>query len=97
GSQLGAERGAATPAETRSSARPEIARRPARPAMLGHQGVFVDDDRVFRLGAGDASAGPGHMDRAQGRSILAGLLPFADKPLSLLAAAPPPPRNGASV
>jgi hypothetical protein len=43
--------------------------------MLGHQHVFVDQDRVLGLGAGDAGAGPGHMDRAEAGDRLPGFLP----------------------
>ena len=43
--------------------------------MLGHQRVFVDQDRVLGLGAGDAGAGPGHVDGAEAGDRLAGFLP----------------------
>ena len=88
--QLGAERGAASPAETRSGARTKIAARAVRPAMLRHQGVFVDEDRILRLDARDAGAGPSHVDRAQARGAFAELLPSGDKLLALLSQATTP-------
>ena len=48
--ELGAERRADAPAEAGGRARPEIAARQVRAAMLEHQRVFVDDDRVLGLG-----------------------------------------------
>ncbi len=62
--------------------------------MLGHQGVFVDDDRILGLDPSDAGAGPGHVDRAHGRDALARLLPGGDERLALFGDATPTFRHG---
>src|SRR5271169_2854332 len=92
--ELGAERGAAAPTKTRRRARTEIAPRKVRPAMLGHQSVFVDDDRIRGLDPSDTSAGPGHVDRAHGRRAFARLLPPCDERLALFGEAASPFRYG---
>src|SRR5271166_4004503 len=94
GSELGAECRAATPAETRSRARAEITARPRRGAMLGHQGVLVDEDCILGLDPRDAVAGPGHVDRTQARYSCACSLPSGDERLSLRRDAPSVFGNG---
>ena len=56
--QLGAERGAGAPTQTRRGARSEIEIRRVERAMLRKQRVFVDDDAFCVLGAVDAMADP---------------------------------------
>src|SRR5271166_1234773 len=94
GSELGVECRAATPAETRSRARAEITARPRRGAMLGHQGVLVDEDCILGLDPRDAVAGPGHVDRTQARYSCACSLPSGDERLSLRRDAPSVFGNG---
>src|SRR6266700_3328669 len=92
-SQLGAERGAAAPAKPGRRARAEITPRKVRPAMLGHQGIFLDEDRTLRLDPGDAGAGPGHVDWAHRRGALTRFPPTHDERLALPAEAPPALRH----
>src|SRR5260370_33941267 len=94
GGELGAERAAAAPAETRGRAGAEMAARQVRAAMLGHQGVFVDEDRILGLDPGDAGAGPGHVDRAYARDAFARLLPLGNEPLALFGETTAPFRHG---
>ena len=62
--------------------------------MLGHQGVFVDEDRILGLDPGDAGAGPRHVDRAHARDAFARLLPTGDERLALFGKPALPLRHG---
>src|SRR6476661_7944851 len=88
--ELGAERGARPPTQTRGGARTEVAVGVFEPAMRQAERVLVDDDRTWILCLMEAVADPGRMDGAPRGDEFTGLLPRRCQGSSLLDDACPP-------
>src|SRR5262244_2384337 len=82
--KLGAERGAGAPTETRRGTRSEIEIWKLEGAMLEEQRVLVDDDAVRILGAVDAVAHPGRIERGLAGAGIARGFPGTRQRLALV-------------